>query len=254
MAGWDSVTPWTAARQASLSFTVSQSLIKPVSIESVMPSNHLMLCHPRLLLPSIFPSIRDFSSELALCIRWPKYWSFSFSISPSNEHSGLISFRMDWFHLLAVQGTLKSLLWSTWLYLAFLILLNTQLHMIGKQEHVLCYALLSGSVVSDSLQPHGREPARFLCPWGWFRQEYWSGLPCPPPGDLPNSGIKPRSPTLLADSFLPEPPGKPKNTGVRSLSLLQGISPAQKSNWDLLHYKRILYQLSYQGSQIAAWV
>ena len=102
-------TPWTAVRQASLSITNSQSLFKFMSIESVMPSNHLILCHP-LLLPSIFPSIRVFSNESVLRIRWPKYWSFRFSISPSNEYSGLISFRMDWLDLLAVQRTLKSLL------------------------------------------------------------------------------------------------------------------------------------------------
>ena len=103
-------TPWTTACQASLSITNSQSLLKFISIESVMPSNHLIFCHPRLLLPSIFPSIRVFSTESALHIRWPKYCSFSFSISPTNEYSGLISFRMDWLDLLAVQGTLKSLL------------------------------------------------------------------------------------------------------------------------------------------------
>ena len=103
-------TPWTAAHQASLSMVNSQSLLKLMSIESVMPSNHLILCHPLLLLPSIFPNIRVFSNESALCIRWPKSWSFSFSISPSNEYSGLISFRIDWFDLLAAQGTLKSLL------------------------------------------------------------------------------------------------------------------------------------------------
>ena len=102
------VTPWTAVHQASLPFTISQSLLKLVSIELVTPSNHLILCHP-LLLPSVFPSIRVFSDKLALCIRWPKYWSFSFSISPFNEYSGLISFRIDCFDLLAVQG-LKSLL------------------------------------------------------------------------------------------------------------------------------------------------
>ena len=100
-------TPWTTARQASLSITNSQSLLRLISIESVMPSNHLILCH-LLLLPSIFPSIRVFSNELALSIRWPKYWSFSFSGSPWNEYSGLISFRTDWFDDLAVQGTLKS--------------------------------------------------------------------------------------------------------------------------------------------------
>jgi len=104
------VTPWTAARQGSLSITNSLSLLQLMSIELVMPSNHLILCHPFLLSPSIFPSIRVFSNESALRIRWSKYWSFSFSISPSNEHSGLISFRMDWLDLLAVQGALKSLL------------------------------------------------------------------------------------------------------------------------------------------------
>ena len=106
----DSATPWTAACQASLFITNSGSLLKLMSIESVMPSNHLILCRPLLLLPSIFLSIRAFSNESVLHIRWPKYWSFSFSISPSNEYSGLISFRMDWLDLLAVQGTLKGLL------------------------------------------------------------------------------------------------------------------------------------------------
>ena len=103
-------TSWTAALQASLSITNSKSLLKLKSIESVMPSNHLILCCPLLLPPSIFPSIRVFSNESAPHIGWPKCWSFSFSISPSNEHSGLISFRMDWLELLAVQGTLQSLL------------------------------------------------------------------------------------------------------------------------------------------------
>ena len=104
------VTPKTAAHQAFLFITNSRSLHKLMSIESVMPSNHLIVCHALLLLPSIFPSIRVFSKESVLCIRWPKYWSFSFSISPSNEYSGLISFRIDWLDLLAVQGTLKRLL------------------------------------------------------------------------------------------------------------------------------------------------
>ena len=105
-------TPWTAAHQTSLSFTISQSLLRLMPIESVMPSNHLILCHPLPLLPSIFPSIRVFSNESALRIRWPKYWSFSFNISPSKEQPGLIScrMRMDWLDLLAVQGTRKSLL------------------------------------------------------------------------------------------------------------------------------------------------
>ena len=106
----DSVIPWTAACQASLSISNSQSLLKLMPSESVMPANHLILCHPLPLPPSIFPSIRVFSNESVLHIRWPKYWSFSLSISPSNEYSGLISFRMDWLDLLAVQGTLKSLL------------------------------------------------------------------------------------------------------------------------------------------------
>ena len=106
----DFVTPQTAACQASLSIAISCSLLKLMSVESVMPSNHLILCHSRLLLPSIFPSIRVFSNESVLRIRWPKYWSFSFNISSSNDYSGLISFRIDWFDLLAVQGTLKSLL------------------------------------------------------------------------------------------------------------------------------------------------
>ena len=104
------MTPWTAAHQASLSITNSQNLLKLMSIESVMPFNHFFLCHSLLLLPSIFPSIRVFSNGSVLHIRWPKYWSFRFSISPSNEYLGLISFRIDWLDLLAVQGTLKSLL------------------------------------------------------------------------------------------------------------------------------------------------
>ena len=107
---WILVNTWTAACQASLSITNSQSMLKLMSIASVMPSNHLILCHPLLLLPSIFPSIRVFSHELALCIRWPKYWSFNFNMSPSNEHPGLSSFRMNWLDPLSAQGTLKSLL------------------------------------------------------------------------------------------------------------------------------------------------
>ena len=107
---WLFATPWIAAHQASLSITNSRSPPKPMAIKSGIPSNHLILCRPLLLLPSIFPRIEVFSNESVLCIRWPKYWSFSFNISPSNEYSGLISFRMDWLDLLAVQGTLKSLL------------------------------------------------------------------------------------------------------------------------------------------------
>ena len=132
---WLFATPWTAARQASLSITNSQSLLKLMSIESVMPSNHLILCRPLLFLPSIFSSIRVFSNESVLHIRWPKYWSFSFSISPSNEYSGLISFRMGWFDLLAVQGTLKSLLHHhsskasiLWCSVFFMVQLSTSVH------------------------------------------------------------------------------------------------------------------------------
>ena len=125
-------TPWTAACQASLSITNSRSLPKLMSIESVMPSNHLILCRPLLLLPSVFPSIRVFPNESVLLIRWPKYWSFSFSISPSNERSGLISFRMDWLDLLAVQGTLKSLLQHHYSF----IFVNSPL---PWQHSVLCH-------------------------------------------------------------------------------------------------------------------
>ena len=107
---WLFTAPWTAARQAALSFSISGSLLKLMSIELVMPSNHLIFCHPRFLLPSIFPNIGVFSSELVLHIRWPNYWSFSFSISPSNEYSRLIPFSIDWFDLLVIQGTFKSLL------------------------------------------------------------------------------------------------------------------------------------------------
>ena len=135
------VTPWTAAYQASLSITNSQSLLKLMSIELVMPSNHLILCHPLLLLPSIFPSIRVFSNESALPISWPKYRSFSFNISPSNEHPGLISFRMDWLDLLAVQGTLKSLLQhhsskaSILRHSAFFIVLFSHPYMTTGKNH-----------------------------------------------------------------------------------------------------------------------
>ena len=150
--------PWTAARQASLSITNSQSLPKLMSIESVMPSNHLILCRPLLLLPSIFPSIRVFSSESALHIRWPKYWSFSFSISPSNEYSGLISFRIDQLDL-TVQGALKSLVQhhsskvSILRCSAFFMVQFSHPNMTTeKTERSVQF---SHSVVSDSLQPHG---------------------------------------------------------------------------------------------------
>ena len=168
-------TPWTAACQASLSITNSWSLLRFMSIESVMPPNHLVLCQPLLLLPSIFPSIRVFSTESVFCIRWPKYWSFSFGISPSNEYSGLISFRMDWLDLLAVQGTLKSLLQhhsskaSILQCSAFFILqlshpymttgktiALTRQNFVGKIMSLLFNMLSeSHSVMSNSLRPRG---------------------------------------------------------------------------------------------------
>ena len=146
-------TPWTAAHQASLSIINSQSLLKLMPIKSVMPSNHLILCHPLLLLPSIFPSIRVFSNESVLPIRWPKYWSFSLSISPSNEHSGLISFRMDWLDLLAVQGTVKSLLQhqsskaSIFQHLAFFIVQLWHPYMITGRTIVLTRWTFVGNVL-----------------------------------------------------------------------------------------------------------
>ena len=146
-------TPWTAVHQVSLSFTNSQSLLKLMSIELVMPSNHLILCHPLLLLPSLFPSIKVFSNESVLRIRRPNYWRFSSNISPSNEHSGLISFRMGWLDLLAVQGTLKSLL-----QLLLLLLLS---HFSRVQ---LC--------ATPETAAHQAPPSL-----GFSRQEHWSGLP-----------------------------------------------------------------------------
>ena len=148
------MTPWTAARQASLPFTISQSLLKLMSKESVMPSNHLLFCHPLLLLPSVFPSIRVFSSESALLIRWPKYWSFSYNISPSNEHPGLISFRMDWLDFLAIQGTLKIILWdqdlkaSILLYSVFFMVQLSHLYMTTGKIIALTIWTLVGKVVS----------------------------------------------------------------------------------------------------------
>ena len=138
------VNPRTVARLASLSFTISWSLLKLTSIESVMPSNHLILCHLLLLLPSIFPSIRVFCNESALRIRWPKYWSFSFSICPSSEYSGLISFRMDWFDLLPVQGTLR-------------VFSSTAVpkHRLFGAQHSLCPALALATGPPGKPQPHG---------------------------------------------------------------------------------------------------
>ena len=159
-------TPWTAACKAFLSFNISQSLLRIMSIESMMPSNHLILCHPLLPLPSMSPSIRVFSNEPALCIRWPKYWSFSFSISPSNEYSGLISFRTDWLDLLAVQGTLKSLqhhsskasiLW----HLAFITVQLSHPYMTGKTIALTRWTFV-GKVMSPLLNMLSRLVITFL--------------------------------------------------------------------------------------------
>ena len=144
-----SVTPLTAAHQASLSITKSSNLLKLMSIESVMPSNHLILCHPLLILPSVFASIRVFSSESVLCIRWPKYWSFNLSISPSNEYSGLISFGIDWLDLLAVQGTLKSLLQASVLQLSdYFIVQHSHPYMTTGKTIALTRRIFVGKVVS----------------------------------------------------------------------------------------------------------
>ena len=187
------MTSWTAACQAFLSIINSQSLPKLMSIESVMPSNYLILCRPLLLLPSIFPNIRVFSNGSALRIRWPKYWRFSFSISPSNEYSGLISVRIDWFDLLAVQGTLKSPLQyhsskeSSLLCSAFFIVQFSHPYMTTGKTIVLTKQTFLGF----------SHVQLFAIPWtvarqaplsmGFSRQECWSGLSFLPPEDLPNS-------------------------------------------------------------------
>ena len=161
-------TPWTAALQASLSIANSQSSLKLMSIESVMPSNHLILCPPLLLLPSIFPSIRVFLNESSLPIRWPKYWSFSFKISPSNEHPGLISFRMDWLHLLGVQGILKSLLQhhsskaSILLHLAFFIVQLSHPYMTTGKTIALTRRTFVAKVMSLLLNMLSRLVITFL--------------------------------------------------------------------------------------------
>ena len=165
---WLFVTPWITAHQASLSITNSRGPPKPMSFESVMPSNHLILCHPLLLLPSIFPSIRVFSNESALHIKWPKYWSFSFNISPSNEHPGVISFRMDWLDLLAVQGTLKSLLQyhsskaSIFLHSAFFIVQLSYTYMTSGKTIALTRRTFVGKVMSLLLNMLSRLVITFL--------------------------------------------------------------------------------------------
>ena len=188
-----------------------QSLLKLTSIESEMPSNHLILCYPLFLLPPIFPRIRVFFNEAFLHIGWPNYWSFNFSISPSNEYSGLISFRIHWFDLLAVQGTLKSLLQnhtskaSIFQCSAFFMVQLSHPHMASGKTMKWSVSHL---VVSDP-SCFWTEAHQASLSTEFSRQEYWSGLPFPPPRDLPDSGIKPRSPALQADSLPSDPPGKP---------------------------------------------
>ena len=239
---WLIVTPWTAACHASLSITNTWSPPKPMSIELVIPSKHLTLCRPLPLLPSIFPSIRVFSNESALHIRWPKYWSFSFNISPTNEYPGLISLRMDRLILLAVQETLKSLLQhhsskaSVLRHSAFFIvhlshpnmttrktIALTRLNFVEKLMSLL-FNMLSRLVITFLPRSRGEEKSLshvqlFATPWtvahqtpwskGFSRHEYWSGLPFPSPGDFPTQG----------------------------------------SNSGLLHCRQTLYHPSYQGSQ-----
>ena len=168
------MTPWTAVHQASLSITNSWSLLKLMSIRSMMPSNHLIFCCPLLLLPSIFPSIRVFISESVLFIRWPKYWSFSFKISPSNEYSRLISFRTDGFDLLSVWGILSA------------VFLNATV------QKLQCISLHAWSVVSNSATPWTITHQAPLS-MGFFREEYCSELPFPSLGNLPDPGIEPMS-------------------------------------------------------------
>ena len=172
-------TPWTAARQASLSITNSWSPPKPMSIVSVMPSNRLILCRPLLLLPAIFSNIRVFSNESALCIRWSKYWSFSFNISPSNEHPGLISFRMDWLDLLAVQGTLKSLLQhhsskaSVLRWSAFFIVQLSHPYMTTGKTTALTRRTFSGKVMSLLYNMLSRYPHFFKVLELQHKNQHW---------------------------------------------------------------------------------
>ena len=183
---WLFVTPWTATCQASLYITNSQSLLKHMSIESVMPSNRLILCCPLLLLPSVFFRIRVFSNESVLHIRWPEYWSYS--ISPSNEYSGLIFFRIDWFYLLSVQGFLRVFSNTTVQKHQFFGAQFFFMVQLSQPWTVACMASLSLE---------------------FSRQGCWSGLPFLSPGDIPNLGIKLGSSALQANSLSPEPSGKP---------------------------------------------
>ena len=211
---WLFVTPWTAARQASLTFTISQSLLKLMSKESVMPSNHLLFCHPLLLLPSVFPSIRVFSSESALLIRWPKYWSFSYSISPSNEHPGLISFRTDWLDFLAIQGTLKILLWdqdfkaSILLYSVFFMGQLSRLYMEKSTGKIIALTIwtLVGKVVSLLFNIMSRFAIAFLprskCPLiSWLQSQSTVVLE---PEEIKSVPVSSLSPSVCHEAMGPE--------------------------------------------------
>ena len=178
------MSPWTATHQASLSFNIFQSLLKLMSIESVMPSNHIIFCCSVLLLPSIIPSIRVFSIELALCIWGTNYWSFSFSVSPSNEYSELISFQIDWFDLFAVQGTLRSLLQHF-----FMVQLSQPYVATGKTIPLTMLLMLSRFSRVQLCATPWTAARQAPLSMGFSRQEYWSGVLCPPPGDLPDPGL-----------------------------------------------------------------
>ena len=208
------VTPWTVAHQASLSFTISQSLLKLMSTELVMPSDHLILCQPLLLLPSIFPSIRVFPNESVLLIRWPKYWSFSFSISPSNEYSGLISFRADWFDLLAVQGTLKSLLQH---HSSKASIIQHSAYFRFQLSHPY---MTTGKTIALTAAAKSLQSCLTL----------WNPIDGSPPGSSVHEIFQAKILEWVAISFS------------------RGIFPTQGLNPGLLHYRQILYQLSYKGS------
>ena len=236
----NSVTPWTTARQASLSITNSRSLLRLMSVESVMPSNHLILCHPLLLLPSISPSIRVFSNESALRIRWPTYWSFSFSISPSKEHPGLISFRMDWLDLLAVQGTLKSLLRYhsskasvLWCSAFFIVQLSHPYMTTGKTialtrldrpprlaqsiaEHRLVpkgfdWTASENSYWGPDQPPKGSQAGRVWV-WGWCGEQRKEGVSKSKKGKL-----KGKSPKMELQLSLDDPAGAKIRGSIHSL-------------------------------------
>ena len=205
------MTPWIVAHQASLSITNSRSLLKLMFIELVIPSNHLILCRPLILTPSIFPSIRVFLSESLLRIRWPKYWSFSFNISPSNEHSGLISCRINWLDLLAVQGTLKNLLQisPTRRCKSCQYLCSQFVRLVAKSCPILCCQHVC--VLVAQLCP------TLVTPWTVARQ------------------------VSLSMGF------SSKNTGVDCHSFLQRNFPTQGTNLGLLHCRQVLYHLSYRA-------